>query len=351
MTRPIRLALIGAGAIGRHHLIVAAKNADFEIVGIADPVPAALERQRAAGRPVFTDLRALLDEANPDAAIIATPNAHHVPMTLACIERKVAVLVEKPVSDSLETAATLRDTVARSGVPVLVGHHRRHNPLLRHAAAHIASGAIGRVIAAVGLWLRRKHDGYFADRWKLEAPSGGGVLLINTIHDFDCLRMLCGDIESIQAVTSSATRGFAVEDTAAIAVRFASGALGTITVSDATASPWSWEMTAQEDPRFATQPENCYLVCGSAGSLSVPTLETWTNAPDAGRESPFTRRRLHYVPADSMTEQLAHFAQVVRREAEPIVSVGDAAQSLAATLAVRLSAQGGREIRLADILR
>jgi predicted dehydrogenase len=343
------LALAGAGAMGRHHLSVARANPDFEIAGVADPFPSALERYRQAGIPVFSDPREMLGTAKPDALIVATPNSSHVPLALECIERGIAALVEKPVSDGLASAAALRKAVESSGVPVLVGHHRRHNPLLKRAAAHIAGGGIGRVVAATGLWLRRKHDAYFADRWKLEAAAGGGVLLINTIHDFDCLRMLCGDIESVQAMTSSAVRNAAVEDTAAIAIRFASGALGTITVSDATVSPWSWEMTAQEDPRFATQPENCYLVCGSTGSLSVPTLETWTNEPDATRESPFTRRRLHYIPAESMAEQMAHFARVVRREEAPLVGVADAAQTLAATLAVRISAESGQSIRLADI--
>lgn len=247
MPRRSRLALIGAGIMGRHHLAVAMANPEFEVVGVADPTAAALEVHRSKGLAVFEDHRRMLDELRPDCAVIATPNAYHVPAAVDCIERGVAALVEKPVGDTMVAVRTLSAAVAGSAVPVLVGHHRRHNPLLRAAANHVAAGGIGKLVATVGLWLRRKPDEYFRESWKMQS-AGGGVLLINTIHDFDCLRMICGEIESVQAMTSNATRGYDVEDTAAICLRFVGGALGTITVSDATVAPWCWEMTSQEDP-------------------------------------------------------------------------------------------------------
>ena len=349
MSKPCRIAIIGAGVMGRHHLGLAREHPDFDVVGVADPAPAT--RERLPGEvAVFADHRRMLDETAPDAVIIATPNALHVPAALDCLERGAAVLVEKPVADSVAAALRLAGAVERTGVPVLVGHHRRHNPLLKTAARHIAGGAIGQVLAAVGLWLRRKPEGYFGDRWKTDPAAGGGVLLINTIHDVDCLRMLCGEIDSIQAMTADVGRSLPVEDTAAISFRFANGALGTLTVSDATVAPWCWEMTSQEDPRFATIPESCYLIAGTKGSLAVPTLETWSNEPDAGRDEPLMRRRLHHHPAELMAEQLRHFARVVRREEQPLVGVLDGARTLAATLAVRESARTGRAVRIDDVL-
>ena len=351
MPQPIRLALIGAGIMGRHHLAVARGLPDFEIVGVADPTPAVRQKLEAEGLATFADHRAMLDSAKPDAVIVATPNAHHVPATLDCLAHGAAVLVEKPVADNMSAAMALVTAQETSGVPVLVGHHRRHNPLLIAAQKHIESGGIGSIVAAVGLWLRRKPDAYFADRWKLDTAAGGGVLLINAIHDFDCLRVLCGDIDSIQAMVSTHARGNPVEDTAAIAIRFANGALGTITISDATVAPWCWEMTSQEDPRFAHLPENNYLICGTTGSLAIPTLEHISNTPNGDRDATFIRRRLYHVAADSMTEQIKHFARVARREEAPRVTVADAARTLAATLAVRTSAESGREVRVADMLK
>lgn len=350
MTRPCRIGVIGAGAMGRAHLDVLTRHAAFEVVGVADPYASALAPLAAKGLAIFSSHLQMLDAAKPDAVVIATPNSLHVSAAIDCIERGVGVLVEKPVADSVERALDLIKVLDKTDVPVLVGHHRRHNPLLQKAAQHIAGGGIGRVVAVVGMWLRRKPDEYFSDLWKLDPARGGGVLLINTIHDIDCLRMLCGDIESVQAATSNATRGFGVEDTAAVTLRFTSGALGTLTVSDATTAPWCWEMTSQEDPRFATIPENAYIVCGTQGSITVPTLETWTNEPNGGRDAPLIRRRLYHVADDAFRLQLDHFAAVMRGECKPLVTAADAARSLAATLAIRQSAAGGGIVRIADLL-
>ena len=354
MSKPVRIALIGAGVMGRAHLDLIAKNPDYEVVGIADQTPRIVDMMASKGYRTFTDHRTMLDEVLPDGALIATPNAYHVPAAIDCLERGVAALVEKPVSDSIEGSLSLLNAMKASSAtratPVLVGHHRRHNPLLKRAAKHIADGGLGKIVAVYGTWLRRKPDEYYEDKWKQEAAMGGGVLLINTIHDVDCLRMLCGDVVEVQAMTSSATRGFNVEDTAAVTLRFASGAIGTLTVSDTTVAPWCWEMTSQEDPRFATIPENCYTICGTEGSLAVPTLEHWTNQPNGGRDAPFIRRRLYYVPADALTEQLKHFVDVVRGEQTPLVTAADSTRTLAATLAIRMSAASGTVVRIDDLL-
>ena len=118
------------------------------------------------------------------------PNQLHRRGGLACIERKVPILVEKPIADSVAEALELIEAADEAGVPVLIGHHRRHNPIMRKAAAAIATAARagdrGR-----GLWLSHKPDDYFDVAWRREA--GGGPVLINAIHDIDCLRMLCGD--------------------------------------------------------------------------------------------------------------------------------------------------------------
>ncbi len=346
----IRLAFIGAGIMGRHHISVARRHPDVEIVGVADFNPETRAAFAAQGIPAFEDHREMLEKAAPEGAVISTPNAYHVPAAMDCLRAGVAPLIEKPVADDLEAGIRLRDLWRESGIPALVGHHRRHNPIIAAAAAHVRSGALGRILAVNGLWLRRKPDEYFREAWKTDPAQGGGVLLINAIHDFDSLRAICGEIESVQAMVSSGSRGAPVEDTAAALIRFSSGALGTMLVSDDVVAPWCWEMTSQEDPRFAWQPENSYVICGTEGSLAVPTLETWTNSPNGGRDATFIRRKLHHVAAESMELQMRHFLRVVRREEEPLVSIDSALATLAATLAVSRSARSGSAERLADLL-
>ncbi len=350
MVNPVRIAFIGAGIMGRHHLAVAERNPEIEIAGVAEFSPETREKLAARGIATFADHREMLAAVKPEGVVISTPNAYHAPAAIDCIEAGAVPLIEKPVADTLEAGLKLRAALAGTDLPALVGHHRRHNPIIAAAAAHVRGGGLGRVLALNGMWLRRKPDEYFKEAWKMNPALGGGTLLINAIHDFDSLRAICGEIESVQAMTSSASRGFAVEDTAAIIMRFESGALGTFTISDNVVAPWCWEMTSQEDPRFAWQPEDCYVICGTEGSLAVPTLETWTNTPNGGRDATFIRRKLYHVAAESMELQMAHFVRVIRREEAPLVTVDSALGTLAATLAVPVSAQRGTAVTIAELL-
>jgi predicted dehydrogenase len=346
---PLRIGVIGAGLIGRRHLAVLLGDSAYAVAGIADPAPAAAELARQHDRPYYADYWRMLEEARLDGVIVATPNQLHVPVALAAIERRLAVLVEKPIADSVSAALDLVEAAERARVPVLVGHHRRHNPIMRKAAELIHGGGIGSVTAVTGFWISRKPDDYFNVTWRREA--GGGPVLINAIHDIDCLRMLCGEIENVQAVTSGRMRGFAVEDSAAAVLRFASGALGTLTVSDAVSAPWSWEWTSGENPFYPREWQDCFLVAGTRGSLAVPSLDYWWHEPGQGWGDPLTRRRIPVMPADPYVEQMRNFAAVIRGEVAPIVSGAEGARTLAATLAIKESAATGRAARTADLLR
>jgi predicted dehydrogenase len=245
----------------------------------------------------------------------------------------------------------LRDAVEASGVPMLVGHNRRHSAILAKAAEVIASGALGRIVAVSGttLFYKAESEGYFdgANAWRRQ--EGGGPILINLIHEIDMLRALVGEIVAVQAFASSATRGFPVEDTAAIALRFGNGALGTFVVSDSAACDRSWEHTSGEDPRYVnahSDDADSYLVAGTFGSLAIPTMRLRRYASEAGRSwhRAFDRSVIAVGPADPMLRQAAHFAAVVRGEAAPLVTVRDGVQNLRIVAAVAEAANTGRTI-------
>jgi predicted dehydrogenase len=345
---PLKLGLIGTGRIGRRHLDVILSDPAYRAAAIADPAPEAEALAREHGIPYFADAAQMLDEVRPDGVIVASPNQHHLAGGLACVERGVPVLVEKPLADSLTDAFRLTDAAAQAAVPVLVGHHRRHNPILRKAAELIAGGAVGRVTAVACLWLARKPDDYFEIAWRRE--PGGGPVLINAIHDIDALRMLCGEIDVVHAATADGARRFAVEDTAAAVLRFASGALGTLTLSDAASAPWSWECNAQENPFYPHEPESSLFVTGTRGALTVPGLEHWWHEPGQGWGDPLTRRRVPVALGDSYVEQMRNFAAVIRRQAEPVVSGLEGARTLAATLAIKESAGRGAAVVVDDLI-
>ena len=171
-----------------------------------------------------------------------------------------------------------------------------------------------------------------------------GPILLNMIHEVHNLRMLCGDIVAVQAFASHATRGFPVEDTVAINLRFASGALGTFMLSDTAASARSWEQTSQENKAYATYPdEDCYVIAGTFGSLSVPTmrLKTYGRAEDRSWWKPFDVSVAEMTRDDPLKHQIEHFGCVVRGEAQPIVSARDGLQNLRITEAIVEAARTG----------
>jgi predicted dehydrogenase len=209
----------------------------------------------------------------------------------------------------------------------------------------IASGALGRLVAVQGGALFHKPASYFGDApWRRQA--GGGPILNNLVHELDNLRLLAGEIDAVQAIASNARRGHAVEDTVAITLRFASGALGSFLLSDVAASTRSWEQTSGENPAYAHDAhEACYLVCGDRGTLAVPTLRLQTVTGEASWFEPLAERSVAAAAGDPLQRQLQHFAAVVRRTEAPLVTVRDAARTLQATLAVARAAASGRLVQ------
>lgn len=324
----MRLAVVGAGQFGRRHLETIRNEPQCELVAVADPA--------YTGEKAFADYRRMLDEVKPDGVIIATPNALHVEVGLACVERGVPMLVEKPIADTVAASRQLVTAAERAGVPLLVGHHRRHNPILEKAREIVQGGGIGRLTAVTALWLLQKPADYFDVAWRREA--GGGPLLINAIHDIDDLRFVCGEIDEVRAFTSSATRGFKVEDTAAVVLRFGNGALGTLTVSDAVAAPWSWELASGESPVYPRQDENCYFFAGTEGSLALPSLELWSYKGKKGWYQPLSLEKLQVKGEDPQARQLRHFCRVIRGEEKPRIDGADATRTLAVAEAIRQAA-------------
>ena len=335
MGGPVRLAVFGAGGIGGRHIGLAAQEPECEIVAVADPRDAAAgvaERHRAR---FYRDYRALLARESLDGAIVATPNHSHAEVGIACAERGLPVLVEKPITDTLAAGRALLGAAVEHGVPLAVGHHRRFDPAVGMARDAIRAGCIGRLAAVQCLWALRKHDAYYDAEWRRLRP-GGGPALINLIHDVDLLRYLCGDIAGVYAEGGSELRGHEVEDTVAAMLRFASGAVGTIVASDATPSPWSWECGTGENPLVPPTGRNCYRFLGTEGALALPRLDLWRHddgVPASWHET--IRVRTPAVGARAaLKDQLRHFCAVVRGARAPRVSGEDGLRTLATTLAI-----------------
>jgi predicted dehydrogenase len=341
---PLRIAVAGAGAMGRRHIDVIARCSDCRLVGLVDPAPAAAEVARAARVPLFDSLDGLFAHEKPDGVIIVTPNRMHAEHALACVAAGIPALIEKPVADSVEAARRVCEAGESANVPLLAGHHRQHNPLMAKAVEIVKGGTLGRVVAVTGTAVFYKPDSYFAEGpWRRE--PGGGPVLINLIHEIGNLRALCGEIVAVQAMTSSATRGFPVEDTAAITLEFAQGALGTFLLSDTAAAVQSWEQTTGENPDYARDAsEDCYLVVGTRGSLAFPTLRVRRFDGEPSWRTPMRGETVAAPHVDPLDAQLRNFCDVIRGRARPVVTARDGLENLKVIDAIVRTARERRRV-------
>ncbi len=342
----LRIAILGAGTMGRRHIDYVNASGDCQLVAICDPDSGVAELAARNEVPLFHDAFEALDLASPDGAIIAAPTNLHEELALACIRRSIVPLVEKPITAALDEGRWLVDEASASGVPVLVGHHRRYHPRIQLLWKLVKGGAIGSLIGVSLLWAVKKPDAYYDVVWRTRA--GGGPVLTNLIHEIDTLRYICGEITSVYAATSSATRGFEVEDSAAITLNFTGGVVGSIFLSDAAPSPWSYELTMFENPSYAHVEGNCAFFFGTEGSIAFPRMELWRypSADNAGWEQPLEQERHEPADADPLAAQLAHFCRVIRREEQPLVSGEEGLRTLAATQAVLTSGREGKPFKL-----
>lgn len=349
----IRIAVAGAGLIGLRHIEEIVASTECALHSIVDPGPNAPAVARQYDVPLYTTITACFAAGKPDGMILATPNALHVEQGLACIEAGVPVLVEKPLAHTLAEGERLVAAAEKAGHRLLVGHMRRHSLIMRAALAAVRSGALGRLVGVMGsaVYCKPAADGYFDPPNDWRRRAGGGPILINMIHEVDAMRSFMGEIEAVQAQASNATRGFEVEDTVAITLRFAGGALGSFLLSDTAAAPRSWEQTSQENAAYTTYTdEDCYVVMGTMGSLSVPTMRLRTYARDEDRSwfKPFTSTTLPLERADPLALQIAHFADVIRGRAEPLVTGRDGLMNLRVVDAIARAARDGGTIRIAN---
>jgi predicted dehydrogenase len=340
----ISIAVIGAGLIGRKHLAKIAEHPDYVLAGIADVNADAVARQYPDTR-VFADHRRLLDEARPDAAIIASPNQAHAEIGIDCARAGVHILVEKPVTDTLDAAAQLIAEVKTSGVMSLVGHHRRHHRQVRTLQSLLKEGRIGALVGVSAIWATCKPDAYFtAGPWRTQ--PGGGPILINLIHEIDFLRFAVGEIAAVSALAANHQRHHAVEDTAAALIEFENGALGTFVISDSAVSPWTTEQGVGESPEFPYSGQSSYRFMGRSGALEFPNLVHWSQTGDPSWNQPIHAQAIHAPSLDPYIAQLDHFRDVIRGKTPSLQPVADGAKTLRATLAVTEAAARGHRIDL-----
>lgn len=344
MKPPVKLAVLGAGIIGRRHIEHVMAEPEAMLTAIVDPADSGRALAEKHDVRWFTDFKEMVAEDRPDGVIIATPNQMHVQHGLQAIAAGLPALIEKPIADDIAGGERLVAAAAKASVPILTGHHRRHNPMIQRAKAIIDEGRLGKIVTVHSFFWLMKPDEYFDVKWRREV--GAGPVLLNLIHDIDVLRHLCGEVAEVQAFQSSAVRKYPVDETTTAILKFTSGALGTVNITDTAVAPWSWEQTAGENPAYPHTDQTCFYIGGTHGSLSIPRLELWSNPDKRSWFEPFNIEQIVAPPADPWRIQIQQFTRVIRGDEPPVVSGREGLMTLKVIEAIHIAARTGQAVKI-----
>ena len=340
-----RVAIVGYGLIGQRHAEVIKDIPGIELVAIVEPDATVSLTSVESFVTIFSDINQMLEQAKPDGVIIASPTKLHASHAGCCVAARVPVLIEKPISNDLNAARKLIADANEANLPLLVGHHRRYNSIIRRAHDLIESGEIGEVRAINAICWFYKPDHYF-DSAPWRQKTGAGPVSVNLIHDVDLMRYLCGEVATVQAQFARSRRGFENEDVASAILEFKNGAIATLTVSDSIASPWSWEFSSRENPAFPFTGQSTYFIGGSKGSMSLPNLHVWKHEGGCDWWNPMACEEKEAVHSDPLTNQLVHFRRVILGIESPLVSGIEGTRSLEVIDAIQRAAITGELVQL-----
>lgn len=344
--RALGFGLVGCGGAARDIAEGIAATSDARLVAVVD-----LDRERAAAFASAHDamaaptLRALLGRDDLDAVAVALPHDQLARTAVSALRAGRHVLVEKPAATSSREMRAIRDAAASANRAVGVMFELRHVATVSAARELIARGALGRLRAVRIRTLIDKPPSYWssgptgavADSWRASrARAGGGVVLMNTIHQLDLVRGITG-LEPLRIAGSIAAGvpGVEVEDIAAATVDWSDGVIGSI-VAAAHAPGVTGEETIEID--------------GDAGALRLgdpyaerPSLRWLSRAPDADERPGRPAWRTITPPrTDPFATTIAGFVDAIRAGRPPVPGLADVDVALATILALYRSARTGR---------
>ena len=217
-----RILIVGLGSIGKRHLRLAREllpNADIRV----------LRHKTASEVPEFSNgCFFSIEEAiafAPQIAVIASPAPFHIPTAQALAEVGVHLLIEKPLSASLNGVMQLLETCQKQGTVLLTGYNLRFLPSLQRFRDLLGESVIGKVLSVrceIGQYLPSwRPDNDYRQGVSARRELGGGVLL-EISHELDYLRWIFGEVEWVKATLShQSSLEIDVEDTAHLTLGFA----------------------------------------------------------------------------------------------------------------------------------
>ena len=345
MQHKIKIAVVGTGLMGLQHIKAIKKSKTASLHSIVEIKKTSLELSKKLKVSQYKNIKILLENDKPDAAIVATPNALHENDAIQFLNSKIPVLLEKPISDNIKSAKKIINCAKFNKTPLLIGYHRRHNSIINNVKKIIESKKLGKIVSANILCWLFKHKKYFNEEWRVN--NGGGPLAINLVHDIDIICYLLGPVKYVHAFKTSNIRKYKVEDTASVNLFFKSGTLCTLNLSDTITSPWSYELTAGENPVYPITNQSSYLIGGTKGSIQFPNLKIWYYKKERSWWNSIYSNKIKVQKSNqTLINQINHFSNVVMKKEKPKVNGIDGLNSLKILDAIYKSSKFGKKIRI-----
>jgi predicted dehydrogenase len=324
----MKFMIAGLGSIGRRHYRNLRALGEQDILFYRTH-RATLPEGELAGVPVETDLSRALEQ-KPDAVIIANPTAKHLEVAIPAAASGCDLLIEKPVSPSMDGIDALQAALQRGGGKAQVGYHFRFHPGLLRIRSLLAQQAIGSLVSARAEW------GEFLPGWHpwedyhlsyAARPDLGGGVVLTLSHPLDYLHWLLGEVEELWSFTSRLGLGLQVEDCAEIGLRFTSGVLGSVHLD-----------YLQRPGRHSLE------IIGTQGSLTWENTDGTVHLVQSGPEGAADSSQLYPAPTGFerntlFLDEMRNFRDVVVGQAEPACSLGEGIYALQLALAVLRSGQ------------
>ena len=340
----MKFLIAGLGSIGRRHFrnLIALGEKDIVLLRTRK---ATLSDDELAGYPVETDLDEALSKHKPNAVIVANPTSMHLDVAIPAAQAGCHILLEKPVSHSLDRLDILQSTAQNNGSKILVGFQFRYHPTLNKARELIQSNALGQILSVHAHWgeyLPQWHPWEdYRQSYAARADLGGGVIITLT-HPLDYLRYLLGDVESLWSFNGHISPlEVNVEDVAEIGLKFTNGAVGGVHVNYFQRPPvHRLEIIGTNGTLRWDNADgilHLYKTPATFGSFSdnppAPVMESFS--PPEG----FERNQLFVA-------QTRHFIEIVRGEKESVCRLEDGVMALRLVLAAYESQKARQVIKL-----
>jgi predicted dehydrogenase len=338
----INFGLIGCGRVAPRHAQSLSTLAHARLVAVADVIGARAQRFATDYKAEsHTDYRRLLDRPDVDAVSICTPSGMHAQMAVEAMQAGKHVIVEKPMALNLPDADRMIATAKSTGVKLCVVLQNRYNPPMRDLRRVVDEGKLGRLLLgnATVRWYRPQE--YYEDGWHGTWAMDGGALMNQSIHHIDALQWLMGDVESVFAYTATLAHKIETEDVGVVALRFKSGALGTVEGSTIT---------------YPQNLEGSVALFGERGSVKVGGTALnrkviWKIEGELEHERELLTRDQVDPPSVYGYSHQAIITDVVaaiRENRAPATNGTEARKSVALVLAMYESARIGKPVNMAD---